>query len=87
MGTNYNFSIANIKSFEEISAINFKPETDTNTANALVTIKVNKHYKDEDFILLEDVDYKHCGSIYFKEREDARYIIDNFKEELMEYWL
>ena len=43
--------------------------------------------EDEDFIALEDVDYKHCGSIYFKAREDAKYIIDNFKEELMEYFL
>lgn len=43
--------------------------------------------EDEDFIVLEDVDYKHCGSIYFKAREDAQYIIDNFKDELMEYWI
>ena len=43
--------------------------------------------EDEDFIVLEDVDYKHCGSIYFKAREDAKYIIDNFKDELMEYWI
>lgn len=31
-----------------------------------------------------------CGDlngIYFKDRESAQYIIDNFKEELMEYWL
>lgn len=27
------------------------------------------------------------GAIYFKTKEDAQYIIDNFKEELMEYWL
>jgi hypothetical protein len=43
--------------------------------------------EDEDFIVLEDVDYKHCGSIYFKTREDAQYIIDNFKDELMEYFV
>ena len=42
---------------------------------------------DEDFITLVDVDYKHCGSIYFKTEEDAQYIIDNFKEELLKYWL
>ena len=27
------------------------------------------------------------GEIYFKEKSDAQYIIDNFKEELMTYWL
>ena len=30
---------------------------------------------------------KHFGLVYFKDREDAQYIIDNFKEELMTYWL
>lgn len=27
------------------------------------------------------------GEIYFKTHEDAQYIIDNFKDELMEYWI
>ena len=27
------------------------------------------------------------GTIYFKSKEDAQYIIDNFKEELLKYWL
>lgn len=27
------------------------------------------------------------GKIYFRTEEDAQYIIDNFKEELLEYWL
>ena len=31
--------------------------------------------------------FKAIGGIYFKTKEDAQYIIDNFKEELMEYWL
>ncbi len=30
---------------------------------------------------------KSFGTVYFKTKEDAQYIIDNFKEELMEYWL
>ena len=30
---------------------------------------------------------KSVGTIYFKTKEDAQYIIDNFKEELMEYWI
>ena len=31
--------------------------------------------------------FKALGGIYFKTEESAKYIIDNFKEELMEYWL
>jgi hypothetical protein len=30
---------------------------------------------------------KDLGKIYFKTEEDCQYIIDNFKDELMEYWL
>ena len=30
---------------------------------------------------------KIVGTIYFKTEEDAQYIIDNFKEELLKYWL
>lgn len=37
------------------------------------------------------VDYtfvvRDLGKIYFKTEEDAQYIIDNFKDELMEYWI
>ena len=43
--------------------------------------------EEEVFVVLADEFYKHCGSIYFKTREDAQYIIDNFKDELMEYWI
>lgn len=27
------------------------------------------------------------GSIFFKTKEDAQYIVDNYKEELLKYWL
>ena len=30
---------------------------------------------------------KYLGEIYFKDKESAQYIIDNFKDELMEYWI
>jgi hypothetical protein len=30
---------------------------------------------------------KNFGMIYFKTEEDAQYIIDNFKDELMEYFV
>ena len=29
---------------------------------------------------------KYLGEIYFKNEADAKYIIDNFKDELLEYW-
>ena len=32
-------------------------------------------------------DSKFLGEIYFKEKSDAHYIINNFKDELMEFWL
>ncbi len=43
--------LSNINGFEEVDIKKFTPQSDYNTANALITIKVNKHYKDEDFIL------------------------------------
>lgn len=30
---------------------------------------------------------KYFNTTYFKTEEDAKYIIDNFKDELMEYWI
>ena len=33
------------------------------------------------------INTKYLGEIYFRTREDAQYIIDNFKDELMEYFL
>ena len=30
---------------------------------------------------------KFLGTTYFKTEDDAKHIIDNFKEELMEYWI
>ena len=43
--------VTNIEGFEEISVENFDPETDYHTANALITIKVNMHYKNKDITL------------------------------------
>lgn len=39
------------------------------------------------FYISYDADCKYFGKIYFKTEEDAQYIIDNFKDELMEYWI
>ena len=33
------------------------------------------------------INTKYLGEIYFRTREDAQYIIDNFKDELMEYFV
>jgi len=43
--------LSNVNGFEEVDIKKFTPKSDYNTANALITIKVNKHYKDEDFII------------------------------------
>ena len=41
----------------------------------------------QEFIILETDNYKVFGGIYFRTHEDAQYIIDNFKDELMEYFV
>lgn len=43
-------------------------------------------YVDEWDICLEWT-CRTVGEIYFKTKEDAEYIIDNYKEELLKYWL
>lgn len=41
--------------------------------------------EDNELVVLSDDIYKHCGGIYFKTEEDAQYIIDNYKEEILKY--
>ena len=41
----------------------------------------------KEFGVDRSIDIKYLGEIYFKTEEDAEYIINNFKEELLEYWL
>jgi hypothetical protein len=41
---------------------------------------------DKFTVEFEDI-CKNIGTVYFKEKSDAQYIIDNFKDELMEYWI
>lgn len=44
-------TLKNLKDFERVSAQNFLPETDFNTANALITIKINEHVDEKDILL------------------------------------
>ena len=44
-------------------------------------------YNSGHFAISDTFNFKYFGEIYFKTREDAQYIIDNFKEELMEYFV
>ena len=41
----------------------------------------------KEFGVDRSIDIKYLGEIYFKTEEDCQYIIDNFKDELMEYWI
>ena len=55
-------------------------------------IRINKHfifynYRNKELYIEEDTIGRDLDKIYFKTKEDAQYIIDNFKDELMEYWL
>lgn len=43
--------LANLGSFSNVSVENFKPETDYNTANALIMIKINEKIPEKDIIL------------------------------------
>jgi hypothetical protein len=53
---------------------------------------VEKHYISYDFenecfcVYANDV-ANDFGVVHFKTEEDAQYVIDNFKEELLKYWL
>ena len=38
-------------------------------------------------VVVDHLYIKHFGMVYFKDKESAQYIIDNFKDELMEYFL
>lgn len=48
---------------------------------------IEYYYLDKEFCVEQTCHYKELGTIYFKDKESAQYIIDNFKEELMEYFL
>ena len=44
-------------------------------------------YSTDTWSVMADNYCKILGKIYFKTAKDAQYIIDNYKEELMKYWL
>ena len=43
--------ISNLKNFEQVNTQDIEPETNYEIANALITIKVNKHLKNDDITL------------------------------------
>ena len=43
--------LANIDGFERFDIADLTPQISRNTANAIITLKVNKHLKDKDFII------------------------------------
>ena len=45
------------------------------------------NYKNASLEVGDEYVTRDFGKTYFKDKADAQYIIDNFKEELMEYWL
>lgn len=48
---------------------------------------ITYNYTDDVLYIDNTWYYRDLGKIYFKTEEDAKYIIDNFKEELMEYFV
>lgn len=45
------------------------------------------NYKSKEFGVISMWLNKYLGEFFFKTKEDVQYIIDNFKEELLKYWL
>lgn len=41
----------------------------------------------DEFVVYRTTNTKYFGEIYFRNEESAQYIIDNYKEELLKYWL
>ena len=48
---------------------------------------IEYYYLDKEFCVEQTWHYKELGTVYFKDEKSAQYIIDNFKEELMEYFV
>lgn len=44
-------TLKSLNGFEQTSPEKFSPETDFNTANALITIKINEHVEEKDILL------------------------------------
>ena len=44
-------------------------------------------FENKEFVAYRTIISKYFGEIYFKTEEDAQYIIDNFKDELMEFFV
>ena len=45
------------------------------------------NFREQTFKIDQTLITKAVGRIHFKTEEDAQYIIDNFKDELIEYWI
>lgn len=48
---------------------------------------IEYYYLDKEFCVEQTWHYKELGTIYFKDEESAQYIIDNFKDELMDFFI
>lgn len=48
---------------------------------------ISYSYSSDNFYIDDTWYDRELGAIYFKEKTDAQYIIDNFKDELMEFFL
>lgn len=50
--------LQSLKNFEAVSTENFSPETDFNTANALIMIKINERVEEKDILLCKQKETK-----------------------------
>ena len=55
--------------------------------SSIAKYEIYYHYHDYAWRIATEYHCRAFGTIYFKDRESAQYIIDNFKDELMEFFV
>ena len=79
--------LKSLNGFEQASAENFSPETDFNTANALIMIKINEHMEEKDILLCRQKE-GHNPPIYviaYPYMDNIKAYIINLDEENPDY--
>ena len=79
--------LKSLNGFKQVSVENFSPETDFNTANALIMIKINEHVEEKDILLCRQTE-GHNPLIYvvaYPYMDNIKAYIINLDEENPDY--
>lgn len=80
-------TLKSLNGFEQASAQNFSPETDFNTASALIMVKINEHVEEKDILLCRQKE-GHNPPIYviaYPYMDNIKAYIINLDEENPDY--